>query len=262
MVHPVSSFGSVLDLACLLPAIEHLHDVSALMNMNSKPSSTELVKKGISICLLGVGLFTTPVSSFAQEDSAEFLVLDKDRYCPEGKRLMSLSFAQKHTTQICNSLQNWTTARLAGDASFSGPANNCEILEVDPRSLNASLCVPLRDFSTLRGVLLNGGLRTQNELNTMSEQDWRAALITELANRTGTASAEYAGLSNPALAGAGALFVHLKNTGSVTPQALADYTLEDMRRAVVFELNKQTGMPVSTLATLSDLELIDLFLKG
>jgi hypothetical protein len=120
----------------------------------------------------------------------------------------------------------------------------------------------LRDFSTLRGVLLNGGLRTQNELNTMSEQDWRAALITELANRTGTASAEYAGLSNPALAGAGALFVHLKNTGSVTPQALADYTLEDMRRAVVFELNKQTGMPVSTLATLSDLELIDLFLKG
>ncbi len=225
-----------------------------------------LPARGAALCLAGVcisvGTFIFPTPSAAQEVNPEFREVLGDRFCPDGQRLMSYSFAIKNKTKICDSLQNWAVARLAGGGSFAGHGNNCELYKVDHRPLGSSLCVPLQNFSAIRGVLLQGRFRTQSELNTMSELDWRSALTIELANRTAGTRADYESLDNVSLAGAGALFVHLQNTNHFSAQQFAGYNLEMLRQTVIYELNKQTGIPVTELSRQTDLELVELFWTG
>lgn len=209
----------------------------------------------VTLCLMACAFVS-------QVAASEYLETSGDHFCPPEHRLMSYSFAVSNKQRLCNALQDWSVARLAGNASISGPGNNCEMYKVDHRKLGSSLCVPLLDFSSIRGVLLQGGFRSQQELSAMSSADWREALVAELANRTRGTRRDYDKLDNQALAGVGALLTHLTKVGFIQPSALAKFDIEDMRQSVVFELNSQTGLPLSELERLSDQQLIELFIKG
>ena len=185
-----------------------------------------------------------------------------DKFCPQDTRLVSSALARENKAALCNMLKDWDVARLAGNASLSGPGRNCEIYEADFRDLALSLCEPLRDYSRIRGVLLQGDFRTPRQLTLMSGKDWRKALATELANRTAGALAEYEALGNEDLAGAGSLLVYLRRNGGLSDAALSTMSLADMRQAVLIELNAQTGLPLAHLGGLSDLTLADLLMKG
>jgi hypothetical protein len=110
-------------------------------------------------------------------------------------------------------------------------------------------------MSLIRGVLLVGKFRTQTELNTMSWDDQRNTLITELANRTRDDVRSYQGLNDSDLAGAGALLVYLRETGSRTDQQITTMSADDMRNIVIVEVGAQTGRG-QDLQGLSNLQLM------
>tara|TARA_R110002096_G_scaffold418454_1_gene622511 strand:+ start:1072 stop:1731 length:660 start_codon:yes stop_codon:yes gene_type:complete len=194
--------------------------------------------------------------------ASDFVEVQGDHFCPAERRLMSYSYAVRNKEQICNSLNDWTVARLAGDGSMSGAGNNCEIYAVDHRALGSSLCISRRDSSSIRGVLLQGGFRSQDALTNMSEQDWRVALETELTKRTFDQRSYFQNMTNEAVAGAGALLVHHLKFGNLTPSEIAKLSLDDLRDVAIFDLNKQTGIPVGELRRMSDGELVELFTNG
>ena len=65
-------------------------------------------------------------------------------------------------------------------------------------------------MSFIHGVLLAGGFRSSRDLMTMSSEDQRNTLITELTNRSNQAVSHFQGLDDAALAGAGAVLVFLR----------------------------------------------------
>lgn len=175
---------------------------------------------------------------------------------------MSHSFATSRQSEICNSLSDWTVARLAGNGSISGAGNNCKIYKVDHRDLGSSLCVAFTGSSEIRGVLLAGGFRSQSELVAMSKQDWRDVLITELANRTAGSLSEYAKLDNIDLAGIGMLLVYQLGYERNGAASVAQMTAQDIRSTAIQNLNRQTGIPIKHLSELENIELAKLFAKG
>ena len=194
--------------------------------------------------------------------ASDFSEVKGDYFCPHNMRLMSQSYAAQNQSKICNQLGDWSVARLAGRASISGAANNCEIYPVDHRSLGTSLCVPLTDYSAIRGILLQGEFYTQEELVAMSNRDWRDALISELVNRTVGTRKVFDELDNAQLAGIGALYVYLRKTQLVSESDLSGLTPNDMRKTLIFHLNRQTGIPIGELNRNSNNELVSLLLKG
>jgi hypothetical protein len=90
-------------------------------------------------------------------------------------------------------------------------------------------------------VLLVGKFRTQPELKAMSPEDRRNTLITELAARTKDTVGFYQSLNDADLAGAGALLVHLRQTGNRTDRQIKTLSADDMRNTVIVEVAAQTG---------------------
>jgi hypothetical protein len=114
--------------------------------------------------------------------------------------------------------------------------------------------------SYIRGVLLVGNFRTQQQLNGMSPNGQRNTLITELANRTKDLVGHYQSLNDADLAGAGALLVYLRHTGSRTDQQLKTMSADDMRNTVIVEVGAQTQRG-RDLQRLSNMEVVKLVLK-
>jgi hypothetical protein len=109
----------------------------------------------------------------------------------------------------------------------------------------------------INGVLLVGKFRTQPELKAMSPEDRRNTLITELAARTKDTVGFYQSLNDADLAGAGALLVHLRQTGNRTDRQIKTLSADDMRNTVIVEVAAQTGRG-RDLQALSNMELIQL----
>lgn len=185
-----------------------------------------------------------------------------DTFCPPEQRLLSAIAAKANASQICNHLPDYTVARLAGLGSFSGPGLNCAITHLDVRPLQTSLCVAKRNYSEIRGVLLFGQFRSQNALNLMSQENWRAALVTELANRTAGLSLAYEQMSSDQLAGAGGVVVYFLRVKQMAPERLAKLKLGQLRSLLIDDLIVQTGQTRRTLRGLSDLELLDILRRG
>ncbi|NGZ07845.1 MAG: hypothetical protein CV088_00435 [Nitrospira sp. LK70] len=119
----------------------------------------------------------------------------------------------------------------------------------------------LEPHSYIRGILLVGKFRSQQHLNGMSSEDQRNTLITELAARTKDTVVQYQALNDAALAGAGALLVYLRETGSRTDQQIKAMTADDMRNTVIVEVGIQTGRGSSELQALSNTTLMEWVLK-
>lgn len=114
--------------------------------------------------------------------------------------------------------------------------------------------------SYIRGVLLVGKFRTQQQLNGMSPEDQRNTLITELAGRTKDTIGHYQSLNSADLAGAGSLLVYLRETGSRSDPQIRTMSADDMRNTVIVEIGAQTGCGVN-LQALSNIDLVKLVLE-
>jgi hypothetical protein len=113
----------------------------------------------------------------------------------------------------------------------------------------------LHQGSFLRGVLLAGKFRTQHELNGMSSEDQRNTLIVEMAGRTNQSVAHFQAMDDFTLAGAGAVYVFLREARIRTEQELKAISDDDQRNTLIVEIGAQTGLG-SQLQGLSNMDLV------
>ena len=113
----------------------------------------------------------------------------------------------------------------------------------------------LHQGSFVRGVLLAGKFRTQHELNGMSSEDQRNTLIVEMAGRTNQSVAHFQAMDDFTLAGAGAVYVFLREARIRTEQELKAISDDDQRNTLIVEIGAQTGMG-SQLQGLSNMDLV------
>jgi hypothetical protein len=109
--------------------------------------------------------------------------------------------------------------------------------------------------SYIRGVLLAGGFRTQQQLNAMSHADRRNTLIVELAAHSRDTASAYQAFSDEQLEGAGAVMVLLRAAGLRDDAALRAMSAEDQRNTLIVEVEAQLGIS-PTPQGWSDLELV------
>ena len=109
---------------------------------------------------------------------------------------------------------------------------------------------------TLRGVLLAGKWRTEEELNHMPTEEKRNALIVEMSKHTNQDVSHFQGLNNDDLIGVGAVVVFLMRAGIRDLATLRTYSDGDQRNAMVVENNNHTDIPVPTLSGKSNRELV------
>lgn len=196
------------------------------------------------------------------QSSTSVVLNDADYACPDGQRLMSSEYARTHQNAICNLLEDWDIARLSGGASISGAGHDCAIHDMNRSALNLSVCLPAEDLSYIRGILLTGGLRTPQELTSMSPESWRSALVTELGNRIAESEGFYRGLGNEDLAAFAGLVLYLQKSKHNDPLFLTEVDARDIRQAVRIDVNEQTGIPLTELIRLSDQELLLILTRG
>jgi hypothetical protein len=110
--------------------------------------------------------------------------------------------------------------------------------------------------SPLRGVLLAGQFRKQSDLNVMSHEDHRNTVIVELARHSSQPVEYYQGMSDDALAGAGAIMVFLLLSASRTAEQLATITDGDQRNIAIVEVGASTGLDGPFLQSLSNLDVV------
>lgn len=109
----------------------------------------------------------------------------------------------------------------------------------------------------IRGVLLAGGFRTQHELNVMSPADQRNTLIVEMAGRTNQHLAHFQAMNDFVLAGAGAVYVFLRQGRIRTEEELRTISDDDQRNILIVELDSQTGGSLrSLLQGFNNIELV------
>lgn len=107
--------------------------------------------------------------------------------------------------------------------------------------------------SYLRGALLAGGFRTQQELNEMSADDQRNTLIVELAGHSNQTN--YQAFDDHTLAGMGAILAFLRRGGIRTDAELQAMSADDQRNTAIVELDAQTRLGAS-LQGLRNMDLV------
>ena len=223
--------------------LKHKHLVTFSAIMGDWAGSFRKTRASCRRALIAVAL--TGVTAAQAADTP--ILVQGDYTCPPGLNLLSINAAKDQRAEICNLIPEFDTARLAGQGVMTGPGLNCEITKAFLIPPTLSLCIEPRDFGQIRAVLLAGGFRSQLALTDMSHQNWRDALIIELANRTAGQVREYQTLSNDALADAGNLLIHFMRSQTIRPGELAQMDLPDMQHKLIEHLVAQTGQSVEEL---------------
>lgn len=102
--------------------------------------------------------------------------------------------------------------------------------------------VPGLVSSWIRGVLLVGRFRTQQELNSMSHEDMRNTLIVAMTKHSNQSTESYQALDDAQLEGAGAVMVLLRNARIRDDGALRQMSADDQRNTLIVELDAQTRL--------------------
>jgi hypothetical protein len=110
-------------------------------------------------------------------------------------------------------------------------------------------------MSLVRGALLAGRFRTQHELNGVSNDGQRNILIVEMAGRTNQSGAHFQAMNDFTLAGAGAVYVFLRDARIRTEQQLKTISDDDQRNILIVEIGAQTGLG-SQLQGFNNIELV------
>ncbi len=116
--------------------------------------------------------------------------------------------------------------------------------------------MPFAIEMTLRGILLAGKWRAEDELNHMPTEDKRNSLIVELANHTNQPAGYFQGFDDDTLIGKGATVVFLREAGIRDDNALKNMSDNDQRNTLVVENNNHTDKPISSLQNMSNKELV------
>jgi hypothetical protein len=116
--------------------------------------------------------------------------------------------------------------------------------------------VPGEVSSFIRGVLLAGQFRTQQELDAMSDEDQRNTLIVELAGRTNQTVGHFQAMNDDTLAGTGAVLVFLREAKIRTDEQLKTISDDDQRNILIVEIDAQTGLGARLLQSLSNMDLV------
>src|SRR5688500_18556018 len=111
-------------------------------------------------------------------------------------------------------------------------------------------------MTAVRGVLQVGGFRAYGDLNRMPSDGQRNTLITELVGRTNQRVEHFQSLDDEELAGAGAVLVFHRQAAIRDDAALKTMTDDDQRNTLIVELHAQTGLSVSQLQAMSNLDLV------
>jgi hypothetical protein len=93
----------------------------------------------------------------------------------------------------------------------------------------------------VRAVLLAGKFRSQRELNSMTAEDQRNALIVELAGRTKHSVAHFQELDDAALSGVGAILVFLRESRILGDEQLKAMGEGEMRGALITDMGAQSA---------------------
>jgi hypothetical protein len=108
----------------------------------------------------------------------------------------------------------------------------------------------------IRGVLLAGRFRTHHELISMSHDDQRNTLIVELAARCRDVTSQLQGLSDGALAGAGAVMLFLREARIRDEPTLKTMTVDDQRNTLIVEIEAQIHEGIPSLQALTSMDLV------
>ena len=131
--------------------------------------------------------------------------------------------------------------------------SNIDLVALGLGKLDKSIWLNKSTF--LRGVLLAGKFRTQNELNSMSEEDQRNTLIVELSGRSNQNN--FQSFNTFELAGMGAVLVFLRQARIRDDAQLKTISIDDMRNILIVEIDGQTHLG-SRLQSLSNIDLVRL----
>ena len=113
----------------------------------------------------------------------------------------------------------------------------------------------LRTSVFIRGVLLAGNFRTQDELDKMSADDQRNTLIVEMVGHSNQSTDFYQSLNDSALAGVGAVMVFLREARIRDDAALTTMSADDQRNTLIVEIDGQTHLG-SRLQSLANMDLV------
>lgn len=111
---------------------------------------------------------------------------------------------------------------------------------------------------TLRGILLAGKWRTEEELNHTSTENKRNTLIVEMAHHTNQDGGVFQAMNDETLIGVGAVVVFLREAGIRDDDALRKMSHDDQRNILIIEDNNRTDRPIGELQGLKNQELVQI----
>jgi hypothetical protein len=109
---------------------------------------------------------------------------------------------------------------------------------------------------TVRGVLLAGKWRTEEELNRTSADNKRNTLIVELGGHSNETGNSMWGLSDEVLVGKAAVLLLLMDAGIRQKDWLKANSFNNHRNALIASIHSFTDEPLEALRRLSDPELV------
>ncbi|HEX8251457.1 MAG TPA: ETX/MTX2 family pore-forming toxin [Pyrinomonadaceae bacterium] len=114
---------------------------------------------------------------------------------------------------------------------------------------------------TLRGILLAGKWRTEEELNHMLTEDKRNTLIVEMNKHSNQDVGHFQAMNDDALIGVGAVTVFLLESKIRSNDDLKTMSDDDQRNTLIVENNYRTDNPIPQLQGMSNKELVQMGLE-
>lgn len=109
---------------------------------------------------------------------------------------------------------------------------------------------------SLRGVLRDGGWRSEADLNTMSTEDKRNTLIVILAGSSRDSAGHYQAQDNERLIGAAATVIFLQWAGVRDLKSLQGLSQDDQRNILIVENNKHSDVDIGKLQGQTNQQLV------
>ena len=196
------------------------------------------------------------------QSGAHFQAMDDFTLAGAGAVYVFLREARIRTEQQLKSIsdddqRNILIVEIGAQTGLGSQLQGFDNIELVLLGLGKARPGDLRQGSFLRGVLLAGKFRTQHEVNGMSSEDQRNTLIVELAGRTSQSGAHFQAMDDFTLAGAGAVYVFLREARIRTEQQLKSVSDDDQRNILIVEIGAQTGLG-SRLQGLRNMDIVRL----
>jgi hypothetical protein len=157
-------------------------------------------------------------------------------------------------TMTADDLRNTLIVGVSAQTGLSGPVlQGMKNIDLVLLALGKEVPNSLTPGTYLGGVLMAGGFATHLQLLKMTDQ--RNTLIFQLATHSKEDGGKLQGLNDFDLAGAGALFVLLRNGKIRNDTELKTMTVDDQRNVLIVEIGGQTGLG-SSLQGLRNMDLV------